>query len=111
MSTLKQDIEDIQLGIAIDSTNANLPKRLEIAKDATTQILASIRKHLPEKVDMEKFEGVSEDGGIGTTIYDNEEDPSGNKNGEMLAHLCQFADDTGYNQAIDEITKLLEEDK
>jgi hypothetical protein len=53
------------------------------------------------KKDMQRFEGVTEDGGIDTTVYDEADDPRGVKNGEMLANLAQFASDNGFNQGVD----------
>lgn len=60
------------------------------------KLLQSILKELPEPADMDKYEGRGEDGGIDTTIHDD--DPTGAKNGETLAHLAQFASDTVFNE-------------
>lgn len=68
------------------------------------KLLSIILEALPEKNKLsEKYENLGKDGGIDTTIYDSDEDPNNTKNGEALAHLAQFAGDTGYNTALDEV--------
>lgn len=79
------------------------------ANQTTKQdLLTIILEALPEKNNLsQKYENLDKNGGIDTTLYDSDEDPNYTKNGEALAHLAQFAGDTGYNTALDEVREAL----
>ena len=64
--------------------------------DAKAAILSAIRDAKPEKVDMSKYEGIHDDG-IDISLSDNDD-----SNGDMLAHLAQYASDKTHNEAVDE---------
>jgi len=106
LNWLVQDHLDIQ---GMDSESKEIwenDKHAAIAKLLQWRA-ESVLAILPEKKDMSAYEGVTEDGGIDTTIYDDIDDARGVKNGEMLAHLSQFVADTTHNQTTDDIKELL----
>ena len=80
----------------------------KLIKATTKKVLEGLRVELPERKDMSRFETTGEDGGIDTTLFDSDEPASEQKNGETLAHLAQFASDTGFNVALDEVEAVLE---
>lgn len=76
-------------------------------EDAHSAITSLIVSCIPEKKDMSMFEGVGEDGGIDTTLFDSDDDPRNARNGEALAHLANFAGATEWNACISNIETAL----
>lgn len=64
--------------------------------DAKTAFLTLLLEAMPEKRDMSAYES------DGVDLYTNMGD---NAVGEQLVQLAKFADDKGFNQAIEEATK------
>lgn len=69
---------------------------------ATLKLIGDcIKAVTPEPSDMSRYEGTS--AGIDIQTFDSDEDPTGTKTGEQLAHLAQFTADQGFNEAVDAV--------